>query len=38
MDIRSQDVIAKDNVSLKVSAVLCCRVVDHNRVVAAIGN
>src|SRR5437667_11585171 len=33
MDIPSQDVITKDNVSLKVSAVLYFRVLDPNRAV-----
>src|SRR4029450_819248 len=31
MDIPSQDVITKDNVSLKVNAVLYFLVIDHNR-------
>src|SRR6059036_3671956 len=38
MDIASQDVITKDNVSLKVSAVLYFRVVDPNRAVVAVEN
>ena len=38
MDIPSQDVITKDNVSLKVSAVLYFRVVDPNRAVVAVQN
>src|SRR5437870_12513247 len=38
MDISSQDVITKDNVSLKVSAVLYFRVVDPNRAVVAVEN
>jgi len=38
MDIPSQDVITKDNVSLKVSAVLYFRVVDPNRAVVAVEN
>src|SRR6059036_4090545 len=38
MNIPSQDVITKDNVSLKVSAVLYFRVVDPNRAVVAVQN
>src|SRR5215470_4515163 len=38
MDIPSQDVITRDNVSLKVSAVLYFRVVDPNRAVVAVEN
>src|SRR5438067_11134554 len=38
MDVPSQDVITKDNVSLKVSAVLYFRVVDPNRAVVAVEN
>src|SRR5881409_472122 len=38
MDISSQDVITKDNVSLKVSAVLYFRVLDPNRAVVAVEN
>ncbi len=38
MDIPSQDVITKDNVSLKVSAVLYFRVLDPNRAVVAVQN
>ena len=38
MDIPSQDVITKDDVSLKVSAVLYFRVVDPNRAVVAVEN
>src|SRR3989441_3902455 len=38
MDIPSQDVITKDNVSLKVNAVLYFRVVDPNRAVVAVEN
>ena len=38
MDIPSQDVITKDNVSLKVSAVLYFRVIDPNRAVVAVEN
>src|SRR2546427_6093015 len=38
MDIPSQDVITKDNVSLKVSAVLYFRVLDPNRAVVAVEN
>ena len=36
MEIPSQDVITKDNVSLKVNAVLYFRVVDPNRAVVAV--
>src|SRR5204862_7991601 len=38
MDIPSQDVITKDNGSLKVNAVLYCRVVGPNRAVVAVEN
>src|SRR6201987_236419 len=38
MDIPSQDVITKDNVSLKVSAVLYFRLIDPNRAVVAVEN
>src|SRR5881296_266136 len=38
MDISSQDVITKDNVSLKVSAVLYFRVLDPNRAVVVVEN
>ena len=38
MDIPSQDVITKDNVSLKVNAVLYFRVVDPNRAVVEVEN
>ena len=38
MDIPSQDVITKDNVSLKVSAVLYFRVLDPTRAVIAVEN
>src|SRR5712692_3190160 len=38
MDIPSQDVITKDNVSLKVSAVLYFRVLDPNRAVVVVEN
>src|SRR5947208_6744674 len=38
MNIPSQDVITKDNVSLKVSAVLYFRVLDPNRAVVAVEN
>jgi len=38
MDIPSQDVITKDNVSLKVNAVLYFRVVDPNRAVVGVEN
>src|SRR5438093_13128861 len=38
MDIPSQDVITKDNVSLKVNAVLYFRVIDSNRAVVEIEN
>src|SRR5881392_3459454 len=38
MDVPSQDVITKDNVSLKVNAVLYFRVVDPNRAVVAVEN
>src|SRR5262245_27160677 len=38
MDVPLQDVITKDNVSLKVSAVLYFRVIDANRAVIAVEN
>src|SRR5262245_43264142 len=38
MDIHSQDVITKDNVSVKVSAVLYFRVIDPNRAVVEVEN
>src|SRR5260370_23610048 len=38
MDLPSQDVITKDNVSLKVSAVLYFRVLDPNRAVVGVEN
>ena len=38
MDIPSQDVISKDNVSLKVNAVLYFRVIDPNRAVVEVQN
>src|SRR5256712_10591203 len=38
MDIPSQDVITKDNVSLKVNAVLYFRVIDPNRAVVEAEN
>jgi regulator of protease activity HflC (stomatin/prohibitin superfamily) len=38
MDIPSQDVITKDNVSLKVNAVLYFRVLDPNRAVVEVEN
>src|SRR5205814_5476206 len=38
MDIPSQDVITKDNVSLKVNAVLYFRVIDSNRAVREVEN
>src|SRR5437879_8548204 len=38
MDIPSQDVITKDNVSIKVNAVLYFRVVDPNRAVLEVEN
>ena len=38
MDVPLQDVITKDNVSLKVSAVLYFRVIDANRAVTAVEN
>ena len=38
MDIPSQDVITKDNVSVKVNAVLYFRVVDPNRSVVEVEN
>src|SRR5436853_2728753 len=38
MDIPSQDVITKDNVSVKVNAVLYFRVLDPNRAVVAVEN
>ena len=38
MDVPSQDVITKDNVTLKVSAVLYFRVIDPNRAVVEVQN
>src|SRR5437667_6540357 len=38
MDIPSQDVITKDNVSVKVNAVLYFRVLDPNRAVVEVEN
>ena len=38
MDIPSQDVITKDNVSVKVNAVLYFRVIDPNRAVVEVEN
>jgi regulator of protease activity HflC (stomatin/prohibitin superfamily) len=38
MDVPSQDVITKDNVSVKVSAVLYFRVMDPNRAVVEVEN
>jgi regulator of protease activity HflC (stomatin/prohibitin superfamily) len=38
LDIPSQDVITKDNVSLKVNAVLYFRVIDPNRAVVEVQN
>jgi regulator of protease activity HflC (stomatin/prohibitin superfamily) len=38
LDIPSQDVISKDNVSLKVNAVLYFRVIDPNRAVVEVQN
>jgi len=38
MDVHSQDVITKDNVSVKVSAVLYFRVIDPNRAVVEVEN
>src|SRR5436309_4371723 len=38
MDIPSQDVITKDNVSIKVNAVLYFRVLDPNRAVVEVEN
>jgi regulator of protease activity HflC (stomatin/prohibitin superfamily) len=38
MDVPSQDVITKDNVSVKVSAVLYFRVIDPNRAVVEVEN
>src|SRR5512135_1642971 len=38
LDIPSQDVITRDNVSIKVSAVLYFRVVDPNRAVVEVEN
>jgi regulator of protease activity HflC (stomatin/prohibitin superfamily) len=38
MDIPSQDVITKDNVSIKVNAVLYFRVIDPNRAVVEVEN
>lgn len=38
MDVPSQDVITKDNVSVKVNAVLYFRVVDPNRAVVEVEN
>src|SRR5207244_9610772 len=38
MDVPSQDVITKDNVSVKVNAVLYFRVLDPNRAVVEVEN
>src|SRR5438093_3467103 len=38
MDVPGQDVITKDNVSIKVSAVLYFRVLDPNRAVVVVEN
>src|SRR5213592_2754036 len=38
MEIPSQDVITRDNVSLKVNAVLYFRVIDANRAVVEVEN
>src|SRR3954468_19731676 len=38
MDVPTQDVITKDNVSVKVNAVLYFRVVDPNRAVVEVEN
>ena len=38
MDIPTQDVITKDNVSVKVNAVLYFRVIDPNRAVVEVEN
>src|SRR5919198_4705855 len=38
MDVPTQDVITKDNVSIKVNAVLYFRVVDPNRAVVEVEN
>ncbi|HYD50553.1 MAG TPA: slipin family protein [Terriglobales bacterium] len=38
MDVPAQDVITKDNVSVKVSAVLYFRVMDPNRAIVAVEN
>src|SRR6266404_5063154 len=38
LDVPSQDVITRDNVSVKVSAVLYFRVVDPNRAVVEVQN
>src|SRR5262245_63667519 len=38
MDVPAQDVITKDNVSVKVSAVLYFRVIDPNRAVVEVEN
>ncbi len=38
MDVPTQDVITKDNVSVKVNAVLYFRVIDPNRAVAEVEN
>src|SRR6267142_5504436 len=38
MDVPSQDVITKDNVSIKVNAVLYFRVIDPNRAVVEVEN
>src|SRR5437016_3796082 len=38
MEIPSQDVITRDNVSLKVNAVLYFRVIDANRAVVEVDN
>jgi len=38
MDVPSQDVITKDNVSIKVSAVICFKVMDANAAVVNVEN
>ena len=38
MDIPPQDVISRDNVSVKVSAVLYFRVIDPNRAIREVAN
>jgi len=38
MDVSPQDVITRDNVSIKVSAVLYCRVIEPNRAITEVQN